>query len=38
MAKAFMISRQHIDAYDTVKLALAHLDPSYTKKMRELKI
>ena len=38
MAKAYMICRQYLEAYDTVKLALMHLDPSYTKKMAELKI
>jgi hypothetical protein len=37
MAKAYMLGRQHIDAYDTVKLALKYLDPSHTKKMIELR-
>jgi tetratricopeptide (TPR) repeat protein len=37
LAKAYMLGRHHIDAYDTVKLALDYLDPSRTKKMLELK-
>ena len=37
LAKAYMLGRQHIDAYDTVKLALRFLDPVYSRKMAELK-
>ena len=37
LAKAYMLGRQHIDAYDTVKLALSSLDPGYSRKMAELK-
>ena len=37
LAKGYMQSRQHIEAYETVKLALAHLNPRHVRKMTELK-
>ena len=37
LAKGYMQGRQHIEAYETVKLALGHLNPKYTRKMNELK-
>lgn len=37
LSKAYMLGRQHLDAYDTVKLALSTLPSKYTRKMAELK-
>ena len=37
LAKGYMNGRHHIEAYETVKLALKHLNPKYTRKMNELK-
>lgn len=37
LAKGYMHGRQHIEAYETVKLALMHLSPKHARKMNELK-
>jgi tetratricopeptide (TPR) repeat protein len=37
LSKGYMQGRQHIEAYETVKQALACLSPSYTRKMNELR-
>jgi tetratricopeptide (TPR) repeat protein len=37
LAKAYILGRQYQEAFDTIKLALKHLDPVCTRKITDLK-